>query len=164
MRARLQRLGRVLLAVEDALLTVALAATLLLAISQILLRNFWHTGISWADPTLRVLVLWIALLGAMAATRSGNHIRIDIIPRYLSPALRSITGRITDLFAASVCAIMAWHAARFVHLEYEDGVLLFSSVPAWACELILPFGFSVMGIRFLLASLAEHRAESDRIR
>ena len=43
MRARLQRLGRVLLAVEDALLTVALAATLLLAISQILLRNFWHT-------------------------------------------------------------------------------------------------------------------------
>ncbi|MCP4286711.1 MAG: TRAP transporter small permease [Gammaproteobacteria bacterium] len=125
----------------------------MLAIGQILLRNIWHTGISWADPSLRVLVLWIALLGAMAATRNGIHIRINLIPRYLPPALRALSNRVTDLFAASVCAILAWHAARFVRFEYEDGNLLFASVPAWICELILPLGFGVMAIRLLLFSI-----------
>lgn len=162
MSSWLERIRRVLRALEDALLTLALTATLLLAIGQILLRNIWHTGISWADPSLRVLILWIALLGAMAATRNSNHIKIDIIPRYLSPALRTHNGRITDLFAASVCAILAWHSARFVLFEYEDGSLLFAAVPAWACELILPLGFGVMALRFLVATLAGRRPNSEQ--
>ena len=130
----LARTRQVLRTVEDALLTTALAATLLLAIGQILLRNIWLTGISWSDPVLRVLVLWIAMFGAMAATRDGNHIRIDILSRYLSPALASACTRLTDLFAAAVCAILAWHAARFVLFEYQDGALLFASVPALLTE------------------------------
>lgn len=162
MSSRLERLRRVLLAIEDGLLTTALTATLLLAIGQILLRNIWHTGISWADPSLRVLILWIALLGAMAATRDGNHIKMDIISRYLSPRLRSISGRVTDLFATSVCATMAWHAARFVKFEFDDGSMLFASVPAWACELILPLGFGVMAMRFLLAALAGRQQDAER--
>ena len=160
MSPRLKRLQRAVLAIEDGLLTTALAATLLLAIGQILLRNIWHTGISWADPSLRVLILWIALLGAMAATRDGNHIKMDIMSRYLSPRLRSISGRVTDLFAMSVCTLMAWHSARFVQFEFEDGSLLFASVPAWACELILPLGFGIMALRFLFASLAGPHQDS----
>jgi TRAP-type C4-dicarboxylate transport system permease small subunit len=157
----LERVRQVLQALEDALLTIALTATLLLAIGQILLRNIWHTGISWADPSLRVLILWIALLGAMAATRNSNHIRIDIIPRYLSLTLRSYNDRITDLFAATVCAILAWHSARFVLFEYEDGSLLFAALPAWACELILPLGFGVMALRFFIATLGGRRSHSE---
>ena len=139
----------------------ALIATLLLSLGQILLRDIWHTGISWADPALRVLVLWIALLGAMTATRDGNHIKIDVIPRYLPPVLRSHSARIADLFAALVCALMAWQAIRFVHLEFAEGITLFASVPAWTCELILPLGFGVMAIRFLLASLAGRRPDAQ---
>jgi len=163
-KSRLERLQRILLAIEDSLLTSILTATLVLAIGQILLRNIWHTGISWADPALRVLVLWIALLGAMAATRNRNHIKIDIIPRYLPPALRTVSGRITNLFAASICTILAWHAARFVYFEYADGGLLFASVPAWACEVILPVGFGVMAVRFLLATLAGDLSETEQQR
>ena len=162
--SRLAWLQRVVRATEDGLLSSVLTATLLLSIGQILLRNIWYIGISWADPSLRVLVLWIALLGAMAATRNGNHIRIDLLPRYLSPRLRAISNRITDLFAASVCAILAWHAVRFVRVEYADGGLLFASVPAWACELILPVGFGIMALRFLLATLAGDRSGPERYR
>ena len=150
----LERLLHLLRRIEEALLTIALSATLLLAVSQILLRNIWHSGISWADPLLRVLVLWIALLGALIASRNGNHIRIDLLPRYLPPRLRSACTRTGDLFAAAVCAVLAWHAVRFVHLEYLDGGVLFASVPAWACALILPCGFAVMALRFLLSVLS----------
>ena len=51
-----------------------LTGMILLATTQILMRNLWDTGLAWADPSLRIAVLWVALLGALAATRDDNHI------------------------------------------------------------------------------------------
>ena len=79
----LRRLHRGLLRLEDGLLVSLLVLMVLLATGQILLRNLFDAGLSWGDPSLRLMVLWLALLGAMAATRDDNHIRIDLLSRYL---------------------------------------------------------------------------------
>ncbi len=148
----LSRLRRIVLLVEDGLLAFTLGSMVLLAGTQILLRNVFDSGITWGDPTLRVMVLWVALLGAMVATRNGNHIRIDILTHILPGKYHHIAHRLTDLFTGMVCALLAWHGGRFVVFEWEDGGLLFGSVPAWACELIIPVGFAVMALRFLQAA------------
>jgi len=158
---RLQRLRQRLLQLEDGLLLLVLVAMILLATGQIALRNLFDSGISWGDPTLRVMVLWLALLGAMAATRDHNHIRIDILSRYLPQQLKRLNQQLTDLFSALVCGLLAWHSGRFVQFEWEDGSLLFGSVPAWACELILPLGFGVMALRFALSMLSAPVAGGD---
>jgi len=150
--ALLSRLRRTVLLVEDGLLAFTLGSMVLLAATQILLRNFFDSGITWGDPTLRVMVLWVALLGAMVATRNGNHIRIDILTHILPGRYHHIAHRLTDLFAGIVCALLAWHGGRFVVFEWEDGGLLFGSVPAWICEIIIPVGFAVMALRFLLGA------------
>ena len=147
-----ERLRRALLRMEDGLLVITLGAMILLAAAQIFLRNVFDSGISWADPALRVLVLWVALLGAMVATRNGNHIHIDILSHVLPTRYRNLVHRVTDLFAGAVCLLLAWHGGRFVVYEWQDGSLLFGAVPAWACELIIPFGFAVMALRFLFGA------------
>ena len=149
----MKRLLRILLIIEDGLLVALLTAMILLASSQIFLRNFFDAGIVWADPTLRVLVLWIGLLGAMVATRNSRHISIDVISHYLSEQHKVWINRFTDGFASIVCLLVSWHAARFVLFEMEDGITLFLDIPAWLCELIIPIGFTVMGLRFLLHTL-----------
>jgi len=68
--------------VEDAALILALASMLVMALAQIVLRNFFDTGLLWAEPFLRILVLWVAMLGGMVATREGRHIAIDAAARY----------------------------------------------------------------------------------
>lgn len=135
---------------EDALLVLLLSGMIALAGSQILLRNVWDMGLSWGEPLLRVSVLWVGLLGAMAATRDRRHIRIDLLSRFLPPDLAAWNRRLTDLFAGLVCLLLAWHGARFVHFEWLDGSLLFGTVPAWACESIIPLAFFLMGLRYLL--------------
>ena len=150
----LKKFQRITLLVEDWILMLLLTAMILLAATQIFLRNFMETGITWADPTLRLLVLWLALLGAMAATRDNNHIHIDLLSRFLPAGIRVLSQRLTDLFAAVVCAMLAWHAGRFVLFEWQDGITLFASIPAWAGELILPVGFGVMAVRFLLSTVS----------
>lgn len=136
--------------IEDALLVSLLLLMIGLAVFQIVLRNGFDAGIVWADPLIRVLVLWLGLIGAMVASRTDNHISIDIISKYLPPGLKRFTSLLVYLFTASVCALMTWHSARFVIMEKADGMSAFFSVPIWLCELVIPFAFGIIAIRYLL--------------
>ena len=60
----LARAGRWL---EDALLVLILTGMILLAAAQIVLRNFFDVGFIWGDELLRMLVLWLAVAGAVAS-------------------------------------------------------------------------------------------------
>ena len=62
-----ERVGRW---VEDVLIFVLLSALILLASTQIVLRNVFSLGYPWVDGLIRLLVLWLALLGAIAASRA----------------------------------------------------------------------------------------------
>lgn len=136
---------------EDSMMIVLVTIMILVAGAQIILRNLFDTGFGWSDPLLRIMVLWVGLVGAMAATRERRHITIDVLTRFLPARGRQVSGIITDLFSAMVCALLAWHSAIFVIDEYHSGSLAFSDVPAWACEAVIPLGFAVMALRFFLS-------------
>lgn len=146
-RSFLWRAGRFL---EDAVLVLLLGGMISLAATQILMRNGFASGLVWADELLRILVLWVGLAGALAASRDRNQIRIDVLSRFLPPGARLGMQLITDLFTATVCAVVAWHAFVFVKgsFEYEDTLL--GSLPAWWFQLILPGGFALMAWRYLV--------------
>lgn len=130
-----------------------LLLAIFLSVAQILLRGLFDSGIFWADSALRVMVLWIGLLGAMYASHQGKHIRIDIFSRYLSRRLRNVFYRLTEFVTAIMCGIATFYSARFVMFEYQDGLIAFANVPTWLCESIIPVAFFVMSVRYLLATL-----------
>jgi TRAP-type transport system small permease protein len=148
--ARAEAFGRGL---ESVLLVVLFAALLLLAASQIVLRNFFSAGLPWADSLVRVLVLWLALIGAIAASRDNKHIAIDVIVRSLPAMPGRIVASAICLFTAGVAAFFAWHSLRFVQDSREFGDVLVNGWPAWILQLILPIGFALIAYRYLVRSL-----------
>jgi C4-dicarboxylate transporter DctQ subunit len=146
----LERSIRLLHRAEDAVLVLLLGATVLLAPLQILLRGAFGAGITWADPLLRVVVLWLGLLGALVASRDGRLISIDVVSRILPPRPRAAASAVTSLFTASISGIVAYHAARFVASELRFGSVAFSGTPAWVLESVLPFAFGAIALRYLL--------------
>ncbi len=155
------RLGlflRALRRLEDAVLVAFVGVLVLLASVQIVLRNFFDSGIAWGDPLLRVLVLWVGLLGAMAASRDDRHISVDVLSGALSPMRLLLARACTNLFAAAVAAVVAYHSVRFVALDYEAQVSAFARFPAWPFELILPLAFFVIALRALISSALYIRA------
>ena len=134
--------------VEDGLLILALLAMIGMAVLQILLRVLFHTGVVWGDEFVRVIVLWLGLLGAVSASRTDSHIRIDIASRYLPRRWQVWAGALMQLGTALVCALAAWYAGRFVVIEFEFQDRAFAAVPAWACELIIPVGFAAIALRY----------------
>ncbi|MDQ4425040.1 TRAP transporter small permease, partial [Thalassolituus sp.] len=111
-------------------------------------------GVSWIPPLLRVMVLWIGLLGALLATRSREHISIDLISRLGGPTLNRIASTITLLFAAVVCGLVGWFSGQYVQLAFEFQDIAFADIPAWPLQLIIPFTFGLMGLRFFIQGIA----------
>lgn len=152
---RADRLGRW---IENLLLAGLLAAMLLLAGSQILLRNLGDGGFPWADEALRIMVLWLAMLGALAASRDNRHIAIDALARLLPPRWQALTGAVVAALTATVCFIIGWHAGVFVGEAREFGDRLLGELPAWPFQSILPVAFALIGYHYAIWSLKRLRA------
>lgn len=151
----LEQVRRVLHRIEDAILVGLLSMMIGMSVIQIFLRNLFESGISWSDVLVRVLVLWVGLVGAMVASRQNNHITIDILNRYLPKRIKPIASFVTELFTAVVCSIMAYYSLVFLQLEFSDGGTVFAQVPTWLCVAIIPFAFTVIGLRYFILSFID---------
>ena len=141
--------------VEQILVTILLTMMILVAFSQIVLRNFFATGIDWGDALVRYLVVWVAFIGAAVATREGKHITIDLLSRWLTGA-GSITLRaLSCFFSAVVCGLLTVAAAKFIRFEAQMGSTAFLDLPVWVPELIMPVTFGLMTFRFGMAMFRE---------
>ena len=122
---------------------------MIVAVAQILLRNLFSISLLWADPVVRMLVLWTAFMGALVAARENGHLRIDALLRLLPSGKRRYVDVAVHLFNAAVCGLLAGIAVEFVHDEYTYGMRGALDLPSWIYQLIFPLAFGVMSWRFL---------------
>jgi TRAP-type C4-dicarboxylate transport system permease small subunit len=102
-----------------------------------------------------MLVLWLAVAGALAASRSDKHISIDVLNRFLPERVSLAAKILVHLFTAVICAYVAWHSLAFVQTSREFEDVLLGNTPAWILQSILPVGFGLMAWRYSLFTLKE---------
>jgi TRAP-type C4-dicarboxylate transport system permease small subunit len=144
---RLDRVGRYF---ENSLLCLLLGLMISLGTMQIVQRNVFSTSFQWTDELLRLLVLWLCLVGAVAASRDDKHITIDILSRFLSEKKSLALRLLLDLFTAVVCGLLAWHGGRFVQMEREFSSVVLNGLPAWIFEAIIPVAFGLIAYRYAI--------------
>lgn len=132
---------------EDLLLSAILVALIGLASWQIVARNLDGATLVTGDEMLRILVLWLTLAAAVAASRADRHIAISVLDRYLEGwPLRGVRC-LNHLFTAGVCALLCRYSVDFVLLSREFEDTLLGGVPAWWLQAALPVGFGLMAYR-----------------
>lgn len=117
---------------------------------QVILRNIFDSGISWADVASRHMVLWVAFLGAMLATRSRQHIAIDAITRSIPRRPRNAVRIALDGLACFISFLLAKAALAFVIEERAMGTELFIGIPTWVAQVVIPFGFAMISIEYAI--------------
>ncbi len=135
---------------ETAVLVTLLSSMIVLSFLQVVLRNFWHTGIVWGDILLRHLVLLIGLPAASLATRIEKHIHIDALNRIMTPVVRTLSLIFTNLFAAVVVFFLAQASYSFMQLEVDLAETIFLNIPTWYVGVVITWCFGMMTFRFLL--------------
>ena len=150
---RLEKVGR---AIETTMLVGMLTAMMVLAVSQIVMREVFNiSGLVWAAEFIRLMVLWLALVGSIAACRENRHIRIDALSHILPDKGIRIVRIVVDLFAAVVSGIIAVQAWRYLQIDIEYEVTVLVDTPAWIAHIIMPVAFALISYRFLVSSVQE---------
>jgi TRAP-type C4-dicarboxylate transport system permease small subunit len=149
------RLDETISRVEAILITILLTVMILMAFSQILLRNFFNTGISWGDSLVRYLVVWVGFIGAAIATREDKHINIDVISRWLAGPESDYVRLISHFFSTVVCGLLTLAAVKFIHFEAQMGDTVFFNLPVWIPQIVIPVTFGVMTLRYAVRSVRE---------
>jgi TRAP-type C4-dicarboxylate transport system permease small subunit len=145
--ARVDRAARGL---ETWLIVAILSGLIVLGAAQIVLRNFFSIGFAWSDGLARLAVLWLGLLGALAASREARHITMGALVRWLPGRFRVPAGICADGFGAAVSAALAWYSWAFVRDSREFGDTLLGDVPAWWLQAIMPVAFALMALQFVM--------------
>lgn len=156
MRAALDKLERAGRNAETAAIVVLFAAMVLVAVFQIVNRELLGStfAIPWADEFLRYCVLWLAMVGSIAACRENKHIRIDAISHVVSGTVAAWIRVVVDTFAAVVCFVVGWQAWLLVREETTWGEFVIGAVPLWLAHALVPLAFFLIGYRFAVRVLS----------
>jgi TRAP-type C4-dicarboxylate transport system permease small subunit len=157
----LRDLDRLLKKVEGWLIVPLLTTMVSLTFLQVVLRAFdthahlyWANALlghlDWAEPLVRLLVLWITFVGASLLTGDNKHIKIDLISAVLPSKWVPYRELLLAFFTAVICALLVKASVEHVSIEMEFGGPLFLEMPGWVGQLILPIGFSMITFRLLL--------------
>jgi C4-dicarboxylate transporter DctQ subunit len=147
LRNSIPRLSRWFGLLEKWLIALLVIFLVFFSFLQIILRNFFSTGLIWADSLLRQIILWVSFLGAARATAEHKHIQIDLLPKLLPGKSAHALGIISNLFAMVVSATLLYASLTFVQNEKYSGTMAFIDVPNWWLEAVFPLSFALMTIR-----------------
>jgi TRAP-type C4-dicarboxylate transport system permease small subunit len=144
-------------ALEVGVLAALLGSLMLLGGLQIVLRNAAHTGLLWADPVMRHIVLWLGCLGAALATSRLRHINIDVFSRMLhgrALVVRDAAVHGVTAVASFILAVAGW---RLVVDERDFGDTAFLGLDTWWLQTVLPFSFLLIAYRSIVNLLLRRR-------
>jgi len=143
--------------VENLLVSLALAALVLLPLVEIVLRKVFQTGISGATAFQQHLTLLIGLLGGALAARERRLLTLSTLIDFLKGQGQVFARVFSSAFAASISAFLCVAAALLVQTEKEAGKILAYGIPLWTIQSVMPVSFGVIALRLLW-----HAAESWR--
>jgi C4-dicarboxylate transporter, DctQ subunit len=162
----MQRIEKILSRIEGGLLILFLTVMVALTFLQVMLRAFhvhghfqWANAVMgyfyWAEPLVRLLVLWVAFLGASLLTGENKHIKIDLMSELLPSRWLPYRELILSVVCVVVTALMTNASWHYVRMEWRFGGAMFLGVPTWVGQIILPAGFFLMLCRFLFRGVGE---------
>ncbi len=134
---------------ENMFSTVLLSLVTLLLLITIGARLLGISSIRASNEYIRHLVLWISFAGAMITTREGRHLSLSIGVERLPETPRLWVTTVTTLVSAMVCTVLAFASLSFI-LAGFDTAMKIGFFPVRIATLIMPLGFGLMTIRFVL--------------
>jgi len=103
------RQGEVLLGrIEETLAIAFLIGIAGVVNIQIIARYFLNSPLIWAEEAAKILMIWLAYVGAGAVTHRSAHIAVDSLPGLLPPTAARVVGALLQAVMAVLFVLLAW--------------------------------------------------------
>ena len=127
------------LSIERLLLALAMALLCVITMANVVVRYFTNFSFAFTEEISVSLLVFMTLIGAAAAFRSGSHISVTLLVNRLPfPARHAVHA--FALGASSVMfGVLAWYGARMAWDDYRYEVTSPAlGVPQWIYSVWLP--------------------------
>ncbi len=143
---------------ENLVVALALAIMLVLPLAEAFLRRTLHVSIPGSVSVVQHMVLIVGMLGGAIAARENRLLALsNLADTHLRGKWKDGARMFTSALGAVICILLAVAAFQFAWAERESGSILAYGIPTWAVQLVLPFGFALVGIRILWNSSEKAR-------
>ena len=147
------KIKETLITIEKSIAGLSLLALLILSLSQVVMRNLFEIGFSDIDTITRHLVLFVTFMGAALVSEGNKHIKIDCVTSAINDTKKQKLKVPLLLISSFICSIFFWYSLQFwiderSYAQNNEQLALYLA-------LILPFGFFILSLHFLLLSLTQ---------
>jgi C4-dicarboxylate transporter DctM subunit len=133
--------------VGDLFVVLVLLAMVALPVVASLWRRFTGESIPSATVLVQHLTLWSGFLGALLATRAGKHLHLTTLDLFPEGTGREVVQVFTGWVSAAVTAVLAYAAAKLVHVESESRLVI-GGIPFWWSMSVMPVTLAAMSVVF----------------
>lgn len=115
----MQKVTELAAAFYKILLGSVLGIMVMIVFVNVVLRKFFHSGLSITEEALRYLFVWMSYLGIVAAYKTNSHIRVTMLTDLLSEKTRTAIALVMNvvmIYALYFCA-----SGGFVYIEANWG-------------------------------------------
>ncbi len=145
---------------ENLLISLALAAMMLIPLAESALRAAFKIGIPGSTSIVQHLTLVVGMVGGAIAAREDRLLSLSTLQSFLHGRVKTAARIFAYSFGAAVSAFLCYAGVQFVISEREAGNLLIRGVPIWWVQTMLPLGFAAVSLRLLRHSAKGWRNRS----
>ena len=137
--------------VAGAVAGVMLCITVILMITEVVLRSFFTKTLYVADEYSAFLMVGITFLGLAYALKEGSHIQMSLVHRFLTDKQRAILNIITLAIGFVLIAIIFVKTSQFfwTAVVYGGRSLNVSGTHLAIPKFFMPLGSMVFALQFL---------------
>ncbi len=136
------------IALEDNLVALALAVMVLLPLTEVVSRTFFHASLLNTGTFVQHLTLFIGMAGGALAAREGRLLALSTVT-FLRGAWLVRARWFAFTCAAAIAAALSLAGGQFVAAEREGAQIFAAGVPVWVVQCMLPVGFAVIALRLV---------------
>ena len=162
MRNLALRSARLLARTTEVLATLLLIVVTALNLTQVGGRYLFNTGFSWTEEAMRYLMIWLMMLGSVACIFRLEHMGVQTLEGFVSPANARLVKSGLYTVAAIFCVfvlVYGWPLA----LRNAKQVAPASQIPMILPYMALPVGAALMLVQIALSWVSGFEPEHDPI-
>jgi len=147
---------------EKVALGLIMCMLIIMGFTQVVFRFVLHLSLAWVEELMIFLAVWLAYLGASAATNERKHIMVSMFVDLLPKSFRMRITLFSQVMWAA-CALIMVYLGWSITMNYinRGAVTLGGGLPFWCASFAILFSMALIAIRVVILMGNTLRGERD---
>lgn len=147
----IDRINRIILKVEDFILSYGIVAMAVLLITNVFFRSVLNNSLIFAEEVGQFLMVIVTFVGISTAARFSRHINMNAVIDNVPEKIRKIMMTVIALLTSITMFYLAYLSYGYTMDVYKVGRISTAlEMPMWILIAIVTFGILMTAVQFLV--------------